>query len=246
MEGDLFSAGFAWGADPVAPVATDDATPKHRGGAAVPSNSKGPVARPATPDATRAGCRRAPEEAGGLAFSGGAVASVASVAETEGQRLERLLSQPIVAVPATPVATARTAVFCGADGGAAARVAPVATVAEWRDGVERMRRVRPAPNPYHTKWRTLFQDAVSFLNLWADDAVRLGWSALDAFGGNPDPAHGRYDRLGLVILLAGRPIQCLDSDCAYIGKDSLPTVYRRALRAAGGVPVWQWVGGDAR
>jgi len=243
MDGDLFSAGFAWGADPVATAATDDATPIGSANAGVPSDSKGPVAGAATATATPPRRRASPEKVTESHLFGSAVASVATVAETEGQRLERLLSQKGVAIPATAIATAESAQTCGLQTDSLGGVALVATVADWRAGVERMRRVRPAPTPYHTKWRTLYQDAVSFLNLWADDAFRLGWDVLDVFGVNADPAQGRYDRLGLVILLAGRPIQCLDEACAYIGKDNVPTVYHRALRAPGAVPVWQWCEG---
>lgn len=246
MGGDLFSAGFAWNDDPVASAATEDATAADRRVSRLSKQSPRRVAHHATPNATAGTYRSASEKVGDPNLFGAAVATVATVAETEGQRLERLLSQQINALPATPIATARTADFRGLDAAPGVSVAPVATVADWREGVERMRRVRPAPNPYHTPWRTLFQDAVSFLNLWAEDAVRLGWGTLDAFGGNVDPSHGRYDRLGLVILLAGGPIQCLDSDCAYIGKDGLPTVYRRALRAPGGIPVWQWIEGGSQ
>ncbi len=247
---DLFSTGFAWGDDAVASDATAVAT---RPGAmrdvatlVVSASSQAPVANAATPRATGDIGISASEKVGKSDLLSGSVAAVASVAETEGKRLERLLSQPNVAVSATRVATAEVADFCGVEGGARAAVTPIASVANWMAGVEALKRARPAPAPYHSPWRTVVRDAANFVALWGDDAIRMGWSTLDVFGVNPDPAAGRYDRLGLVILLGGRPVQCLEPQTAHIGRDSKPTVFRRALRAAGAVPIWQWVEGVAQ
>jgi hypothetical protein len=244
MDG-LFSAGFAWDDGAVATDATPAATrPRARETGGAPTCRRGEpekVANAATLPATGDIGIPTSVKVRKSNLNATSVASVASVAETEGQRLERLLSQPVVAVSATPVATAERADFCGVEGGAGSGVAPVASVADWLKGVEAMRRARPAPKPYHSPWRTILQDAASFVALWGDDAIRMGWSTLDVFGVNPDPSAARYDRLGLVVLLNGRPVQCLEDQVAHIGRDSRPTVFRRALRAEGAVPIWQWV-----
>lgn len=210
----LFSGGFAWSDDVVSqPAATPLAT------------ASGAVASPAKQDARRA--------------SDPAVASVAGVAETEGRRLERALSQTMSPVLATPGATAGTADFRGVEGGDDALVAGVASVAAWRTGVDRLRGMRHMPKPYHAEsWRGLIDDATRFLDLWGEDAVRAGWSTLEAFGTNPEVWQRRCDRLGLVILLGGRPIQSLDSAGALIGTGADTNTYRRRPRSAGGVALW--------
>ena len=215
MSEALFSTGFAWGDD------------------------EG-VAPPATPVATRAA---APPKAQNIGISdvlGGAVAPVAGVAETEGQRLERMLSQPMSPLSATRGATLQTAVICGMRGHSEEPVATVASVASWTAGVDAMQAARVMPNLYHGQWRAVVRDALSFLQNWADDAVAAGWTTLDVFGVNPDPSHGRYDRLGLILMLAGRPIQSLDSETALIGPArQAPTTFRRRLRTGGAVPLWE-------
>ena len=133
----------------------------------------------------------------------------------------------------------KTADFCGVEGGAEALVAGVASVAAWRIGVERLRGMRHMPKPYHAEsWRGLIDDATRFLDLWGEDAVRAGWSTLEAFGTNPVTWQRRCDRLGLVILLGGRPIQSLDSAGALIGASADTNTYRRRPRSAGGVALW--------
>lgn len=243
---DMFDRPVVWGetvADDATPVATAG------NGANLPETSReaasvAPVASVAQMQ-VEAG-RAIAAKVAAARRSAHDVASVAGVAETAGERLERMLSQSSVAVRATDGATEESEVSRGVSPNLGAGVAPVATVAAWRDQVELVRKARPAPKPYHAKWRVLRQDVLDFMALWADDAARMGWDTLDVFGVNPDPSHGRYDRLGLLILLNGRPIQCLDEQAAYIGRDSAPTVYRRALRAPGGVPVWQWLEGGAQ
>lgn len=240
---DMFDRPVVWGetvADDATPVATAGS-----GGFQPKSDTAPPTVAPVASVAQKqveAG-RAIAAKVAAARLAAHDVSPVAGVAETDGERLERLLSQSAVAVRATDRATGESEVSRGLPPDLEAGVAHVATVAAWRDRVELVRKARPAPKPYHTKWRVLRQDVLDFMALWADYAARMGWDTLDVFGVNPDPSHGRYDRLGLLILLNGRPIQCLDEHAAYIGRDSAPTVYRRALRAPGGVPVWQWLEG---
>lgn len=215
MTETLFSTGFAWGDD------------------------EG-VATAATPVATRAAARTKAQKVTETHLKPASVAGVAGVAETEGQRLERLLSQPMSPMSATRGATPKTADLCGIQTDSLGGVAPVASVADWIAGVDAMQAARVLPNLYHGQWRAVVRDALSFLRTWADDAIKAGWTTLDVFGVNPNPSHGRYDRLGLVVLLAGQPIQSLDSEIALIGgARQTPTTFRRRLRAGGAVPLWE-------
>jgi hypothetical protein len=218
MTGDLFSTGFAWGDD------------------------EG-VATPATPVATRREAMPAAEKRGYPVESIGGVAGVAGVAETEGQRLERLLSQSNVAVTATDGATPETTHSCGFEGGDAACVASVASVA-WDDGVAMLREHRPPVGADPAEWRRLVMDARKLNAHWGDDLRHLGWTAVEVFGVEPNPAHRRLDRLGLLAFISGGAVEAIDADSVvtlHAGKDRL--VYQRKLRASGAVPIWQLASG---
>ena len=114
----------------------------------------------------------------------------------------------------------------------------VATVAAWETGVARLhpRRVPAGASP--REWAENVRDAVSLMRLWGKDLHDAGWSTLDVFGMEPNQAHRRLDRLGLVSLIMGGMIEAIDSDSAsiLIGKDRL--TYRRGPRTSGAVPIW--------
>ncbi|MEH3121999.1 MAG: hypothetical protein PGN16_08475 [Sphingomonas phyllosphaerae] len=223
MTGDLFGGGFVW--DEAEPVSQTDATVV----------------------ATRQGQGRALEKAGNPDLLDGGVASVASVAETEGQRPERLLSQPNVAVPATLPATPKAADFCGVEGGARPTVAGVATVADWERGVAAARAMRCPTGANAREWRATVAAAAHLLRLWGSDLIALGWSTLDVWGSELDPAARRLDRLGLVHFVAGAVVEAVDSDSALIlhsGKDRL--TYRRRRMVPGAVPLWAVGAGASR
>lgn len=239
MSEDRFSAGFAWTAG-VADTATPEATPF-------------------TLDRVEADAWPSPRMRGTVA----GVAAVAGVAIGEGEELRRRLTTPL----ACHVAGVATVAHNDSDGckslssrgfswvshnGGGEPATDVATpagqnaaittasVAGWSEGVARLRQ-SPQVRFYHGRWYQMVTDARSFLTLWANDALASGWSTLDVFGVNPDPSHGRCDRLGLVTLLRGRPVQELGPDSATIGgshKDT--TTFYRRRRASGAVPVWQW------
>ncbi len=216
MTGDLFSTGFVWGDDDGVAVA-------------------------ATPVATRREAVPAAEKVRNPRHSGDGVAGVAGVAETEGQRLERLLSQSNVAVTATGSATPKATHSCGLQGGDAGDVAHVATVA-WDDGVALLREHRPPIGADPAEWRRLVLDARKLNAHWGDDLRHLGWTAVEVFGVEPNPAHRRLDRLGLLSFISGGAVEAIDADSVvtlHAGKDRL--VYQRKLRSSGAVPIWQLV-----
>ncbi|WP_242183116.1 hypothetical protein [Sphingomonas sp. CARO-RG-8B-R24-01] len=109
------------------------------------------------------------------------------------------------------------------------------------DGIEKMRRARPAPPLVHGVWKMIIQDALSFVRLWADDAIAAGWSTLDVFGTNPNPRARRIDRLGLVMMLDGRPIQSIERGSALIGRHPNATTFHRILRGTGAIAAWDLV-----
>ncbi|MBB3347335.1 hypothetical protein [Sphingomonas sp. BK069] len=222
MTDDLFSAGFAWDEPDVSQSA-------------------------ATPVATPAPAAAPSVKVTASHLSDDGVAGVAGVAETEGQRLERLLSQPYVAVTATPVATPKTADFCGVEAGDEPIVAGVASVANWQRGIDLLRGQRCPAGANPKEWRDTVAAASHLFRLWGSDLFEAGWSTLDVWGSEPDPAHRRVDRLGLVHFVIGAQVEAIDSESATIlhsGKDRL--TYTRRQKVPGAVPLWSVAVGESR
>jgi hypothetical protein len=71
-------------------------------------------------------------------------------------------------------------------------------------------------------------DAECFLATWGSQAQAFGWTADDLFGLNPAAPLRRYDVMGLVWLLQGRPVIALTERTAVLGGELHPlTFYRR-------------------
>jgi hypothetical protein len=85
-------------------------------------------------------------------------------------------------------------------------------------------------------WRQALADGRQFLAQWGDQAAALGWTADDLFGlydppERPGPNYrrlGRYDGMGLIWLLHGRPVVAFTATAAVIGRGGGPTFYRRS------------------
>jgi hypothetical protein len=86
------------------------------------------------------------------------------------------------------------------------------------------------------RWLQAINDAESFLAVWGAGACALSWSAGELFGLHPVPKQpspsfrrlSRYDAMGLVWLLHGRPVIALTATEAVIGAASGATLtYRR-------------------
>ena len=218
MTGDLFNAGFAW-SDDVA-LSQPDATP-------VATAPRHPAP---SFDRTDQDAHGAP------------VAGVAGVAETEGQRLERMLSQPAVARIATPIATAETADFRGVQSSPSGPVAGVATVADWEAGITSLDDRYAPRGILKTDWARLVRDSRHLMRLWGHDLHAAGWTAVEAFGVEPDMSHRRLDRCGLAFFINGGDVEAIDSATALIchGKDRL--TFQRAGLNPGAVPIWAFSG----
>jgi hypothetical protein len=85
-------------------------------------------------------------------------------------------------------------------------------------------------------WRQAIDDGRQFLGRWGEHAEALGWRADDIFGlhdppEQPGPTYrrlSRYDGMGLIWLLHGRPVVALTATAAVIGREGGPTFYRRS------------------
>jgi hypothetical protein len=83
-------------------------------------------------------------------------------------------------------------------------------------------------------WQRAVDDGRRFIVQWGEQAEALGWTAEDLFGlhdppEQPGPSYrrlSRYDVIGLIWLLHGRPVVALTADCAVIDRVDGPTFYR--------------------
>ncbi len=87
---------------------------------------------------------------------------------------------------------------------------------EWVQGVADLMVMPPHSDWTEDGWKTLQGDAVRFLRHWASQAHKLGWGVLDLFGAHSIKPTVRFDSLGLVPLLKGRPLLALTDDSAAI------------------------------
>jgi hypothetical protein len=99
----------------------------------------------------------------------------------------------------------------------------------------------PAPTgfwPDH--WQRIIDATGVFLDRWADEAIRFGWSDLDVFGVNPDAPTARFDCMGLIMLLNRCEIAGIDPEGAdLVSAAGAHQRFRRRPLSPGTVSLWQ-------
>jgi hypothetical protein len=80
-------------------------------------------------------------------------------------------------------------------------------------------------------WQQAIDDGRRFLACWGEQAAILGWSADDLFVLHPVAPNGRYDTMGLVWLLRGRPVVSLTASTAAIRTPCDGTLTYRRVQA---------------
>ena len=128
-------------------------------------------------------------------------------------------------IPAAGVAT------CPPGGHAVLLQVPDGVPAEWVQGVADLLAMPPHPDWPEAGWKTLQQDALTFLKGWVAQAHSLGWNGLDLFGVHGEAPHARLDGMGLGPLLSGRPVVALTEDSAAIKAVTGGTLTFRRRRA---------------
>ncbi len=80
------------------------------------------------------------------------------------------------------------------------------------------------------RWREALKDGRRFVETWGSQAADLGWIANDLFGLHPIAPLARYDAMGLLWLLHGRPVVSLTATEATIQSSSGATLsFQRAV-----------------
>ncbi len=114
----------------------------------------------------------------------------------------------------------------------------------WVQGIGDLMVMPPHPDWTDDGWKTLQEDALRFLRELAGQAHRLGWDALDLFGTHRTAPTVRFDCMGLVVLLQGRPVVAITEDSAAIKAASSGTLTfrRRAASPVEQCLVWKLKG----
>jgi hypothetical protein len=99
----------------------------------------------------------------------------------------------------------------------------------------------PPPSGFSPeRWQRIIAAARIFLDRWAADAIRCGWSDLDVFGCHADAPAARFDAMGLVMLLDRRQVVAIDE----LGADLVTASgarqrFRRRLMPPGTIRLWE-------
>jgi hypothetical protein len=110
----------------------------------------------------------------------------------------------------------------------------------WAEGFAALSTM-PAPAGFSPeRWGRIFDAAGVFLDRWAAEAIRRGWSDLDIFGCDPDRPDARFDCMGLVLLLDRCEVVAVDERGAdVISVTGARQRYRRKPMPPGTVSLWQ-------
>ena len=110
----------------------------------------------------------------------------------------------------------------------------------WEDGFAALCAMPPPAGFWPDRWQRIIDATGAFLDRWADEAIRCGWSDLDVFGCHSDAPDRRFDCMGLVLLLDRREVVSIDRD----GADLMTVTgarqrFRRRPLPPGTVSLWQ-------
>jgi hypothetical protein len=102
---------------------------------------------------------------------------------------------------------------------------------EWAEGFAALAAMPPPTGFWPDRWQRIIDAAGHFLDSWAGDAARLGWTTYDAFGCHDTAPAARFDCKGLVMLLDRYRIVSIDERGADLATESgaRQRFYRRPM-----------------
>jgi hypothetical protein len=84
----------------------------------------------------------------------------------------------------------------------------------WAEGYAALASM-PAPAGFSPeRWQRIVDAAGIFIDRWAADAIKCGWSDLDLFGVNPVRPDARFDAMGLLLMLDRCEVVAIDDEGA--------------------------------
>ena len=112
----------------------------------------------------------------------------------------------------------------------------------WAEGFAAMASM-PAPTGFSPeRWARIVDATGTFLDRWAADAAKCGWSDLDLFGCDAAAPDRRFDCMGLVLLLDRWKVSGIDEAGAdLVTETGAPLRYRRRPLPGHTVSLWQLV-----
>jgi hypothetical protein len=115
-------------------------------------------------------------------------------------------------------------------------------IGPWKGGIDALLRL-PTPSMYQAAdWDALCWRVLNFAVEWADDGLRYGWTMLDMFGCNPDPAARRVDRNGvamtLVRMLSPLTVAAVDNDGWHLADQRGSLLRYPRMNRQGQVLIW--------
>lgn len=106
---------------------------------------------------------------------------------------------------------------------------------EWMAGLNRLRTVEPLP-ALASRWPQIVADLATFLPVWGQQSMALGWTAADIIGAHPEAPDSRWDVAGLLLVTGGRRVIMLTANTATIDAS---LTFRRP--PPGGIPLWRLI-----
>jgi hypothetical protein len=112
----------------------------------------------------------------------------------------------------------------------------------WDEGCAALRAMPSPPGFPLDRWRGIIDATGTFLDHWAAEAIRCGWSDLDVFGCHNTAPTARRDAMGLLMLLDGCEVAAIDAEGAdLVTVGSARQRFRCRSLPPGTVLLWQLV-----
>jgi hypothetical protein len=110
----------------------------------------------------------------------------------------------------------------------------------WAEGCVALRSMPPPAEFYPERWQRIVDAAGIFLDRWATEAIRHGWTTLDLFGVDAGAPTARFDCMGLVMLLDRREILAIDERGAdLVTASGARRRFRRRPMPPGTISLWE-------
>ncbi len=112
----------------------------------------------------------------------------------------------------------------------------------WTEGYAALRAMPPPPGFPLDRWQGIIEATGTFLDYWAAEAIRCGWSDLDVFGCYDTAPTARRDAMGLLMMLDGCEVAAIDMEGAdLVTVGNARQRFRRRPLPPGTVSLWQLV-----